>query len=267
MSGWPSLQFGAPGAPPVVMLHGFIGRGADWQAVAEALAVDHFVLCPDLPGHGTHTCSEDAAFDSVAESLAAWLVEALPQPHAVVGYSLGGRLALAYAMRHPERVSRLVLESASPGLDDLHARESRAQHDDALAAELESLEAGSAAFRAWLEAWYATPLWESLADRPDLLCATIDSRADANPPQLARALRALSLGRQPDFRPVLHALLPATLLITGERDRKFTGLAEEMASAGPRIAHSVMTGCGHNVHLENPEGYTTVLRSFLKPRE
>lgn len=261
---WPALRLGAENAPPVVFLHGFLGCAEDWQGIAETLAADHLVLCPDLPGHGAHACDDLDTFDAVVESLALWLHAECPGPVSLVGYSQGGRVALAYALRHPDRVSRLVLESASPGLTDAQARASRAEHDYDLAAELDTLEAHSPEFRAWLEGWYAAPLWESLAEQPSLLREAVASRLDSDPRQLALALRAMSLGKQPDFRAVLHALIPPTLLITGERDRKFTVLAEEMAAASPRIARHTMTDCGHNVHLENPGGYTTLLRGFLR---
>jgi len=155
-----------------------------------------------------------------------------------------------------------VLESASPGLDDEHVRASRCAHDDALATELESL-GNEAAFREWLGQWYAAPLWETLHREPGRVDALIASRADARPAWLARALRSLSVGRQPSLWRELPMLTCPVLLIAGGQDHKYIEIAERMIEANPAFAQVPFSGCGHNVHLEATGAYTTVLKSFL----
>lgn len=259
---WPLLTFCDISLPPVLLLHGFLGAGEDWRPVAEALAPQHHVLCPDLPGHGAHAADADYTFDELSTALAALLDHHQIAACAVAGYSLGGRVALHFAVTHPERVSRLVLESTSPGLDDEHVRASRCAHDDALATELESL-SDAAAFQDWLRQWYAAPLWETLHHEPDRVETLIAARADARPACLARALRSLSVGRQPSLWHQLDTLTCPVLLIAGGQDHKYIEIAERMIEANPAFAQVPFSGCGHNVHLEAPGAYTTVLKSFL----
>lgn len=259
---WPLLTFGNPAHPPVVMLHGFLGTGADWTPVAESLAETHYVLCPDLPGHGAHECTAPISFELIASALDAFMMHHDLTSTALVGYSLGGRVALHFAASFPERVSRLVLESASPGLADEHVRTSRCQHDDALADELLALP-DEEAFKAWLCQWYSAPLWETLHQVSGRVEALVAERAGAAPTGLAIALRSLSVGRQPSLWSQLAEIACPVLLIAGARDHKYVEIAEHMMEVNPAFAHMPFSGCGHNVHLEAPGAYTTVLKSFL----
>ena len=259
---WPVLTFGNPANPPVVMLHGFLGASADWTNIASALAEEHYVLCPDLPGHGANPLQERVPFASVAAGLLACLDANGIESTALVGYSMGGRIALHFALEHPHRVSRLVLESASPGIDDEHTRESRSHHDDLLASELMTLE-DRESVEAWLRQWYSAPLWGSLHKQAGLVDALVAERAGANPQSLAHAMSSYSVGRQPSLWPALPYLVMPTLLITGEHDHKYVEIAERMTQANPALATMALTDCGHNVHLESPGAYTTVLKSFL----
>ncbi len=259
---WPCATWGDPAAPTVLMLHGFLGAGADWKPIAESLSDDHHVICPDLPGHGSNTLSESVPFVRVTQGLAAFMESRDIQHTALVGYSLGGRLALQFAITHPERITRLVLESASPGIDDEHVRNSRYTHDDALARELEALP-DDAVFRDWLRQWYAAPLWQTLHREPHLVESLIDARASAHPAGLAHALRSLSVGHQPSLWHQLDSLTCPVLLIAGGQDHKYMEIAERMTEINPAFARVPFDACGHNVHLESPAAYTTVLKSFL----
>jgi 2-succinyl-6-hydroxy-2,4-cyclohexadiene-1-carboxylate synthase len=263
---WHQTVYGNSASPPVVFLHGFLGRGKDWGSVAEALSDGFYCVCPDLPGHGD-TLIEDLAappvFPAAAESLAAWIDEMGLKRPALAGYSMGGRLALYCACQWPERFSRVVIESASPGLKTDEERQARLEQDEALAVQLDAAR-DQALFRAFLEAWYAQPLFSSLAKKPALLDDLISRRIDNRSEQLAAALRALGTGAQPGLWDALPGYRLPTLAIAGAMDRKYCQIAEEMSDSCPRIAVHVMADCGHNVHFENPGGYTTVIRSFLE---
>ena len=261
---------GQPDRPPLVLVHGFMGQADDWRPLAEALGRYHHVFAVNLPGHGPDWTPEAVAaldFPACAAAIAAHLDALASGQVALLGYSMGGRIALYLAMHYPERVSRLILESASPGLDTEEKRAIRAAQDDALADRLESLEPGSPAFQEFVEEWYGQPLFTSLHGHREVLNALVARRvAVCEPGQLALALRTLGTGVQPDLWPELHAFRTPTLLIAGEADRKFRIIAEDMALACPAMAVEILSGCGHNVHLENTGAYTTVVRAFLHPR-
>ncbi len=256
-----------PNRPWVVLLHGFMGSGEDWHAVRRGLSTHFNCCCPDLPGHGENPLVTKAGVGGLEDGVH-WLTRRLDdwevKRGGLVGYSMGGRLALLMALRHAERFSGVVLESTSPGLKTSEERALRQKHDLDLVAELVKSAGDPILFRTFLEWWYDQPLFASLHEHGGLVKWLIDMRCKGgNPAALAEALGAFSTGAQPSLWDSLSDHDIPTLLIVGERDRKFRFIAEEMAERCPAMAVEVFAGCGHNVHLENPDGYTTVVRSFL----
>lgn len=259
---WPLQAWGNPDLPPLVMLHGFLGRGTDWSEIAQQLSDTHHVICPDLPGHGENPLAAPTTFEAMADGLLSTISNAAIEQFDLLGYSMGGRLALYVAARFPERMNRLVIESASPGIEDEPTRLSRCHHDDALAAELEAIDSAEA-LEDWLRQWYAEPLWSSLHARPGLVEALVHARRDAVPKSLGAALRSFSTGRQPSLWDDLPGLPCRLFLMVGELDHKYTKISERMVECNPGIARMIFADCGHNVHIEATESYTTALKSFL----
>jgi 2-succinyl-6-hydroxy-2,4-cyclohexadiene-1-carboxylate synthase len=248
--------------PPLVLLHGFLGRGEGWSALAEALQNEYFCLLPDLPGHGgNRDFSLDAPLDF--DSVAAWLARTLddfrlPQVH-LVGYSLGGRVALHFAVHYPQRIRSLTLESANAGIVDEAERARRLAEDFARAEAL--LEQGMAAF---VEGWYEMPLFASLRERPRTL-ARIKAAASANDPAwMAKVIRELSPGAQAPLWDSLAGLSFPVLLIGGAKDEKYIPILRKMAQAIPSAQIKIVPGAGHNVHAEEPQRYLSLLREFLR---
>jgi pimeloyl-ACP methyl ester carboxylesterase len=154
----------AGAGPPLLLLHGFTGSAATWRPLAERLAPLRRTIAVDLIGHGLSDAPADPARYSMEHCLADLLalLDALGLARAaVLGYSLGGRVALQLVAAAPERVSALVLESASPGLASAAERAARAAADDALSTAIER--DGLAAFVA---GWEQLPLWASQAALP-----------------------------------------------------------------------------------------------------
>lgn len=263
-------DIGSRGAQPVVLLHGFLGNGDDWDDIARGLGDGYRCLCADLnvlARGGVEACTVERASESLLEALdTLGIVQC-----AIVGYSMGGRLALYCAMRHPDRFSRIVLESASPGLRTDEERVARRAYDEALAQRLDAAANATAdarmrQFRAFVDWWYGQPLFASVSGAAERREALVCKRLGVDPAAQAVLLRGLSTGAQPDLWNDLQAYRTPTLLVVGELDRKFCILAEEMCEACPAMAVEAFAGCGHNVHWENPGGYTTALRAFLAAR-
>lgn len=257
-----------PDTPDLVFLHGFMGGPTDWDAVAAPLEERFASIALALPGHVEGGAVDAADFEAAAAQVLARLEACLagrpgpPEKRPVlVGYSLGGRVALYLALRHPGRFSAVVIESASPGISDAHARAARGDHDVALAGQLGAC-VTKEALRAFLDDWYARPPFDSLSPTQREVLAK--RRLDNDPGRLAQALRAFSIGAQPDLWEDLPGLQLPTLVICGENDHKYRQIAEDMAAKSPWIAVQVMADCGHNVHFEQPAAYTTVLRGFLE---
>ncbi len=250
---------GGPQSPAVLLLHGFMGSSADWDHIAGTLSEDFFCVAPDLPGHGASLGLPDLTY--TMEGAARAVVELMGRLGVsrvtVAGYSMGGRLALYLALRYPERCAGLLLESASPGIDNEPERAARRKADEAKSARLES---GN--FEAFLRDWYRQPLFASLARREGMVEALIEARRSNDPRELACSLRGMGTGSQPSLWEELTGLRVPALVIAGELDAKFVGIVQEMAESSPRISVEVIPSAGHNVRLEAPEAYLSSVRRF-----
>lgn len=241
----------APGVP-LVALHGFLGTKDDWADLAARLPHRRIVAL-DLPGHGEATgLPEDAyGFDAAVGAVAATLDALELGRFDLLGYSMGGRLALALALSQPVDINVLILESSSPGLEtDAERAERRAldaERADALRADLPG----------FLRRWYAMPLFATLpaAEREALM----RSRSTQNPDELARGLVGTSTGAMPSLWPHLHALDIPVRIVVGALDAKFVALARRMAAALPRPSVQLVDGAGHNVHVEHPERFAAIV--------
>lgn len=258
-------EFGQEGMP-VLFLHGFMGSGEEWGSIIEALGPGIRGWCPDLPGHGrTHAPKGEAghSVETCIEALLQGLDERGVTRCPIVGYSMGGRVALQLAIRHPDRVQRLILESASPGIEDGAQRAVRRARDERMAEELRALKNDREGFRAFLEKWYRHPLFDSLEHLPALRAALVETRLKNSPDGLAESILGMGAAAQPSLWNSLDALTCPTLLIVGTLDRKYRQIGEQISESHPSIAIHEIDECGHNVHLEKPAAYVTVLRQFL----
>ena len=250
---------GAISAPPVVLLHGFMGRGASWADWSARLAATHRVLMPDLPGHGASVGLDDHAY--TMPGAAAALVEGLDAEAVaradVVGYSMGGRLALYLALHHPARVRSLTLVSASPGLRTAEARAERRRQDAARADDLQS------DFEGFVARWYGQPVFDGLS--PELRAARVALRQENDPAELARSLHGMGTGAQPPLWERLDALAVSTAALAGGRDAKYIAIAQAMAAASPAITAYVCAGAGHVVQDEHAAAFRRVLALQLSP--
>lgn len=257
---WPCQTLGDPSHPPVLFLHGFLGAGVDWLRIAFEFGTQYFCLFPDLPGHGkniTLSLTTPLNFDTLNDGLLTLLDHfQLPQTH-LVGYSLGGRAALSFAVHYPERVTTLTLESASPGITDPGERRARAAEDDRRAETIRA-----AGVEAFVEHWYTLPLFRSLRNHPRL--AEIMARRKANHPGwVAKAIRALSPGRQTPVWDQLSLLDMPVLFVAGALDEKYTQVGRQLAVQVPQCRLEIIPQAGHNVHLEKPETFVPLLKEFL----
>jgi 2-succinyl-6-hydroxy-2,4-cyclohexadiene-1-carboxylate synthase len=244
---------------PLLLIHGFTGNRDAWSHLRPLLGERYRVLAPDLPGHGESPISADTTFHGAVDQLLALLDATGLERVDVAGYSLGARVGLALALRAPHRVSRLVLESGSPGLRQRRERGERRRDDAALAEVIER-----DGLEAFVRHWEALPLFDGLRKLPEPLKAELHERRLAHRPEaLAGSLRALSLGAQPSYWARLWTVRTPTLLLTGGRDEKFTGTARAMAAEMPLVWGHVFPGAGHAPHLESPEEWAQEVSSFL----
>jgi 2-succinyl-6-hydroxy-2,4-cyclohexadiene-1-carboxylate synthase len=234
-----------------LLLHGFTHTGASWARVREALPQRYRAIAPDLRGHGSASATQPVTLSAVLEDLAA---VAPPRPFTLAGYSMGGRIALHLALKPGvgERVQRLVLIGASPGIADGAERRARFEADERVAAELERLDIESLARH-----WARTPVLAGLSD--DVAAEVHRDRLRNTPEGLAAALRGIGTGALPSLWTRLGEIEVPVTLVVGERDAKFTTISAQMAAALPDARVEVVPGVGHAVHLEAPERVAALL--------
>ncbi|HKO52717.1 MAG TPA: alpha/beta fold hydrolase [Polyangiaceae bacterium] len=237
----------------LLALHGFTGSPSSWDFLASQPNERRFV--PALVGHrGADADGHVLDFEAEVDRLAR--LSADPSPLQVVGYSLGARLALGLALRHPARVSRLTLISGHPGLASEAERVER-RAADARWCEL-LLSRGSLAF---VDAWQAQPLWATQARLdPAALARKRSERLSHDPAGLARSLRVTGLAEMPDYLQGLAQIKVPLTLLAGALDLKFRKLAEQMAKAAAHAELAIVDGAGHDLLLERPEFITDLIR-------
>ena len=251
-----------PAGPPLLFVHGFLGEAADWDKLHDLIGPHVASDCFELPGHGAAPPVTGAAsdwFPGAARRLEQACARQ-PAPPVLVGYSMGGRLALYTAVRRPGVASALVLLGADPGIVEQMARAERRARDDALACELAAA-GDEQAFAAWLRRWYAAPLFGRLNRHP-VFEALLRRRLRQRPEALAAALRGLSVSRQPALWNALQALPTAALFIAGAEDTKYRAVAERIAALGAPWHTAVCPDAAHAVHIEQPRAVAGLIRSF-----
>jgi 2-succinyl-6-hydroxy-2,4-cyclohexadiene-1-carboxylate synthase len=234
----------------VVLLHGFGGTHRAWDGVIAALDRERYspVLALDLPGHGE---AADGERPITFPGCVAHVLARAPERFALCGYSLGARVALHVALAAPERVSRLVLVSCSPGIEDPAERAARSEADHRLALELED-----EPFEQFIERWRTQPLFAG--EPPDAGgLARADQRRN-RPDALASVLRGIGAGEmQPLWSRLGELRMPVSVLV-GERDEKYRAIARRMVPLLAAGALVTLPG-GHGLPLENPRGLARAL--------
>jgi pimeloyl-ACP methyl ester carboxylesterase len=247
----------------VVFCHGLFGQGKNWTQIAKVIARDHRVLLLDMPEHGRSPWSEDFDYVDAADRVAAAVAETTEcEAVALVGHSMGGKIAMVLALRHPGLVERLCVVDVAPV-----AYESAHEFDRYVAA-MRDLDLGSVHSRADADA----------------------AMADAVPNPTVRGFLLQNLRRSPDppgwaWQPNLGVIGDRLHVITGWPADRLAGLApydgpvlwmrgersdyvdaeatHEMAAHFPRVRRVTIKGSGHWVHSEQPDAFVSVLRHFL----
>ena len=237
----------------MVLLHGFTQSSRAWGSIGDELGRQHRVTAVDAPGHGG-SAEVRAGLAAGADLMAA----AAPVPAAWIGYSMGGRYALHVALQHPDRVARLVLVSATAGMDDAAERAARRRSDEVLATRVE--QEGLEPFVRW---WLEQPLFATLPPA----AADLESRLTGTAAGLASSLRLAGTGTQQPLWDRVTSLTMPVLVVAGELDQKYVQLAERLvATIGSNACLAVIAGAGHACHMEQPDSFLAVVEPFLDGR-
>lgn len=248
---------------PVLVLHGFTGDGASMAAIGDTLVERHRVITCDLVGHGSSAAPVDVArytTGAIVEQLTG-LLDALDVARAdVVGYSLGGRLALSLACAHPDRVRRLALIGTTAGIEDPAARVERRAADEALADRLDA-----DGVEAFVDHWEALPIFATQAALPaDVQAAIRATRTRQRSVGLANSLRGVGAGVMPSLWSAVGNLSAPTLLIAGSLDERYVEIGRRLAARMPDARLEIVADVGHAAHLEAPDTVAALVADHLR---
>ncbi|ANU25838.1 2-succinyl-6-hydroxy-2,4-cyclohexadiene-1-carboxylate synthase [Planococcus versutus] len=244
----------------VVFLHGFTGSTKTWHSVIEKWS-DVKIILIDLIGHGKSSSPEEFeaySMERQLKDLNALFKQLALDRFTLVGYSMGGRIALAFACHYPERLTSLVLESASPGLENEQARQDRRINDASLAKRI--VANGLVHF---VDAWENNALFVSQKSLPERVQQAVrEERLAQHPVGLANSLLGMGTGTQQSYWQKLEELPIPVLLITGRLDVKFEAIAQKMLTHLPHAIHKTIDA-GHAIHVEKSAEFATIVREYL----
>ena len=259
-SGWIVLALGNSFGQPVVLLHGFMQDEHSWDTCAHVMAGDYYLSMPRM----SVSTPEDATLEALAEKVYGVVQQAILHTGcervALVGYSMGGRIALEYARRYPETLSALVLESAGIGPVD---EEDRA-HMRELNGDMAQRVREAASMDEVVDYWETMPLFDTQAQLPEDAREHLRSmRKGCDQRALELLLEHAASHKMPlaeQTRQMLRELGIPVLYVAGMLDHKYTDIAVSLGDCG---VQPVLLECGHCVHLEKPLEFSNVVTGFL----
>ena len=245
-------RFGS--GPPLIALHGFTLTGEQFASLDALL--DHTIVAPDLPGHGG---SADASTElaSVIDIVAS-IIASVGHPVPVIGYSQGARVALMTAMEQPDRISALILVSANAGIEDASERAARAGSDAEMASRLATMTIDQ-----FLDTWTSIGITSTEHLSPEDRDADRAVRQQNSPHGLARAIVGYGQGAQPSLWHRLSELPMPVLIMSGDRDDKYSHIADAMATRIPHVERVTIAGAGHNPLADQPAQAYGAISDFL----
>lgn len=243
---------------PIIFLHGFTGKAEDWSFITSSLPDNYYPIAIDLPGHGK-TKTSSYSVDAYVKCVELVITHFNISETVVVGYSMGGRTALAYAIKNPTKVVGLILEGTTAGIENDTEKRERAKSDSELADLI--LKNGIDWFVGY---WLSIPFFKTLKRLSKTAYAKLLEQKKLNSGiGLAKSLKEFSTGKMPSLWGELHTLNIPTILIAGNFDKKFVETNKAMAKLLPNSQRKIVNSCGHNTHLENPKEFIILVNQFL----
>lgn len=246
---------------PIMILHGFTGASSAMAVLSERLELDFRVIAPDLVGHGRSSVPSDPAAyrmgSMVRQLLAVADVTGCATFH-LVGYSMGGRVALSLACDAGHRLRSLTLIGATAGIVDDRERAERRRLDEERARQIE------ADFEGFVDDWMSGPLFASQERLGSEFRAVSRSQRLANDPAgLAASLRGAGTGSMTPLHDRLRQCTVPALLVVGEEDEKFLSVAGDLSRGLPRSSTAVIADAGHSAHVEQPDTVAGRIRELV----
>lgn len=251
-----------PSKKTILFLHGFTGSSGDWNEIAQKIDKRFNKTAIDIIGHGKSNSPTSLNYyqsDSMIHQIEQVINNLNLKEVILCGYSMGGRLALQFAVVNPDKVIGLILESSSAGMRNEKERNTRMKSDEETAAFIESNSIDD-----FLTMWMDQELFGTLRRfSNDRLKNIKEERAKNSKTGLANSLRGFGTGVMPYIGQELSKLKMPVLLITGGLDEKFTKINQNLKKSFPSAKHKIISTAGHNTHLEESKKFIESVNGFL----
>jgi len=236
----------------LIFFHGFMGDHRDWIEITNLLGTQFNYLLIDLPGHGQNKKKHISKEDYL--SYLNPLISSFGRV-SLIGYSMGGRILLSYLDNKQSNIEEVVFESVGYGLEKEIDRKERFESDSKLLKEIN--------LKSFLLTWYSMDLFGSL-NKATLFNEMLKRRNENNIIDLDYALNEFSLGHQRFLKTKIETYSKPILYLAGGEDPKYKQMAMSL-NQEQNLKVKLVEGAAHNIHLEKPETFSKLLKSFIKP--
>jgi len=244
---------------PIICLHGFSEDISTWKLLE---LQGYKMILIDLIGHGKSDKPKDSEYyclEIMLKHLNKLISKLDLKKYSILGYSMGGRCALAYTLTYQNEVDKLILESASYGEEEFLNRLKRRKNDIKLSKSIE--ENGIEWFNQY---WGDLSIFQSQKNLPRAIINEINQRRLGNSTHaLSNTLKGTGQGKFPCLKDQIVKLSMPILFISGEYDKKYQAIGNEFEKLNTKVKHRVVNGCGHNTHIENINRFIEILNEFL----
>lgn len=245
-----------------LMLHGFTGSLDDWRGIQGLLNPNFNYIGIDLVGHGKSDSPTDVKKynpQAIVKQINDILDNLSIEEVIIIGYSMGGRAALSFAINHPNKIRGLILESTTAGIESEKLRSERIKSDEELADYIESHN-----IEDFVELWMNKEIFNTQRRFSNEKLKNIKRKKTLNSKiGLANSLRGFGTGKMINVHENLSLIKCPVLLISGELDTKFTEVNAELKQSFLKAEHSIIKNAGHNTHLEEPERFVKTVKEFI----
>lgn len=244
---------------PLVLLHGFTGSKATWYPLIDQWQTSFQLILIDLPGHAGTDMKEPFTMEQCCADLKELLSRLGLDTVHLLGYSMGGRTALSFAMYYPGMIRTLILESASPGLASDTERSKREASDRLLADWIEKKGVES-----FVDYWENIPLFQTQKQLPQDVQQNIRrERLSHTKKGLSSSLRYMGTGKQESWWHHLNQMNCPVLLLAGARDEKFININQKMCQRMNHADFQLVSQAGHAIHVEQTEIFGKIVQEFI----
>jgi len=259
VSEWPVLRQGK-GDQSIVFIHGFMGCKEDWQPIMDLLSPHVECVAFDLPGHGKNIQRDHVPeFQDLIAELEQQRIRLGISCWHVAGYSMGGRIAIRYALENQAAVHSLSVIAASPGIENQADRIARQKNDHLWIGLMKELSPEE-----FMEAWYSQPIFKSLETKPELRLRIVEKRMGIHVPLISEVMMKWGQGTVASAWDQLSSLAAPWQFVAGQYDQPCLQVASRVKNLFPATQVAIVEDAGHPVHEEQPSALASVIKNFIQ---